>query len=141
MEDLVITEYLTIPSGELQAVFSRSGGPGGQNVNKVNTKATLIWDLNTTQVIYPGTMIRLKNLAGNRITDEGFLKLHCQVHREQSRNLQACRDLLRQLILAALRPVVERKPTRPTAGAKRRRLAEKKNTGEKKRNRSDRFET
>jgi hypothetical protein len=49
--------------------------------------------------------------------------------------------LLRQLILAALRPVVERKPTRPTAGAKRRRLAEKKNTGEKKRNRSDRFET
>jgi len=86
-------------------------------------------------------MIRLKNLAGNRITDEGFLKLHSQVHREQSRNLQACRDLLRQLILAALRPVVERKATRPTAGAKRRRLAEKKNTGEKKRNRSDRFET
>jgi ribosome-associated protein len=46
MEDLSITHYLTIPATELQAVYSRSGGPGGQNVNKVNSKATLIWDLN-----------------------------------------------------------------------------------------------
>lgn len=140
MEDLIITEHLTIPGSELQAVYSRSGGPGGQNVNKVNTKATLIWDLNATEVLFPMTLVRFKALAANRITDEGLVKLHCQVHREQSRNLQACRDLLRQLVLAALRPVIERKPTRPTAGAKRRRLTEKKLTGEKKRGRSDKWE-
>ena len=56
MEDLNITHYLTIPASELQAVYSRSGGPGGQNVNKVNTKATLIWDLNQTQSLYPTTL-------------------------------------------------------------------------------------
>ena len=116
MEDLVITHYLTIPAGELQAVYSRSSGPGGQNVNKVNTKATLIWDLNSTQALFPSTLVRLKALAASRITDEGTLKIHSQVYREQSRNLQACRDRLRNLVLEALKPLVVRKETRPKIG-------------------------
>jgi ribosome-associated protein len=140
MEDLIITHYLTIPAGELQAVYSRSGGPGGQNVNKVNSKATLIWDLNQTQSLYPTTLTRLRALAASRITDDGLLKIHCQVHREQSRNLQACRDLLRSLVLEALKPVVVRKETKPSAGARRRRLADKKYTGEKKRSRGEHWE-
>ncbi|MEI6526756.1 MAG: alternative ribosome rescue aminoacyl-tRNA hydrolase ArfB [Planctomycetota bacterium] len=140
MEDLIVTHYLTIPASELQAVYSRSGGPGGQNVNKVNTKATLIWDLNQTQALYPTTLTRLQALAASRITDEGLLKIHCQVHREQPRNLQACRDLLRGLVLEALKPVVVRKETRPSAGARRRRLSDKKLTGEKKRGRNERWE-
>ncbi|MFM2011481.1 MAG: Peptidyl-tRNA hydrolase ArfB [Planctomycetota bacterium] len=140
MEDLNITHYLTIPASELQAVYSRSGGPGGQNVNKVNTKATLIWDLNQTQSLYPTTLTRLRALAASRITDEGLLKIHCQVHREQSRNLQACRDLLRGLVLEALKPVVVRKETKPSAGARRRRLADKKVEGEKKRERRQRWD-
>ena len=77
MEDLTITHYLTIPATELQAVYSRSGGPGGQNVNKVNSKATLIWDLNQTQALFPMALMRLKAMAASRINDEGFLKIHC----------------------------------------------------------------
>jgi ribosome-associated protein len=140
MEDLIITPHLTIPASELQATFARSGGPGGQNVNKVNSKAVLRWDLAQTQVLFPQTIHRLRALAMNRITDEGVLVLSCQVHREQSRNLQACRDMLRGLLLAAMKPVIPRKPTSPSAGAKRRRLQEKKQTGEKKKNRTERWE-
>ena len=140
MEDLTITHYLTIPATELQAVYSRSGGPGGQNVNKVNSKATLIWDLNQTQALFPMALMRLKAMAASRINDEGFLKIHCQVHREQSRNLQACRDLLRGLVLEAMKPVVVRKETKPSAGARRRRLSEKKLTGEKKQGRGQRWD-
>lgn len=140
MEDLIITSHLTVPASELQASFARSGGPGGQNVNKVNSKAILHWNLNETQVLVPATLQRLKALARNRITDEGFLVLSCQVHREQSRNLEACREMLRGLLLEAMRPVIPRKPTRPTAGARRRRLANKKQTGEKKKNRTERWD-
>jgi ribosome-associated protein len=140
MEDLVITPHLTIPASELQASFARSGGPGGQNVNKVNSKAILRWDLNATQVLFPTTLQRLRAIAKNRITDEGELLLSCQVHREQARNLDACREMLRGLLLEAITPVIPRKPTRPTAGARRRRMANKKQTGDKKRDRSARWE-
>ena len=140
MDDLPINAHLTIPASELQAAFARSSGPGGQNVNKVNSKATLSWDLNATQVLYPTTMIRLKVIAASRITDEGCLKITCQTHREQNRNLQACRDLLRSLVLESLRPVIQRKPTQPSRGSQRRRMDEKRSTGEKKRNRGERWE-
>ena len=98
------------------------------------------WDLNQTQALFPGTLQRLRALARNRITDEGELVLSCQVHREQSRNLEACREMLRGLLLEAMKPVIPRKATRPTAGAHRRRMDNKKQTGEKKRNRSERWE-
>lgn len=140
MEDLPIQSYLTIPAAELQAVFARSGGPGGQNVNKVNSKVTLCWDLNQTQVLNPTTLVRLKALAASRITDEGILKITCQVHREQPRNMQSCRELLRSLVVEAMKPVIPRKPTKPSAGARRRRLAEKKITGERKRGRSEKWD-
>jgi ribosome-associated protein len=81
-------------------------------------------------------MQRLRALAKNRINEEGLLVLSCQVHREQSRNLEACREMLRGLLLEAIKPVIPRKPTRPTAGAQRRRMESKKLTGEKKKNRS-----
>lgn len=140
MEDLIITTHLTVPASELQASFARSGGPGGQNVNKVNSKAVLRWDLNQTEVLFPHTMQRLRALAKNRINEEGFLVLSCQVHREQSRNLEACREMLRGLLLEALKPVIPRKPTRPTAGAQRRRMENKKLTGEKKKNRAQNWD-
>jgi ribosome-associated protein len=140
MEDLPINAHLTIPGAELQAAFARSGGPGGQNVNKVNSKATLSWDVNATQVLLPTTLMRLKAIAGHRITDEGFLKITCQTHREQFRNLQACRDMLRSLILESMRPVVPRRPTKPSKGSQRRRIEEKKQTGDKKRGRGQRWE-
>ncbi|MFN6129329.1 MAG: alternative ribosome rescue aminoacyl-tRNA hydrolase ArfB [Planctomycetota bacterium] len=140
MEDLTITAYLTVPGSELQASFARSGGPGGQNVNKVNSKAILRWDLNQTQVLFPMTLQRLRALAKNRINDEGELVLTCQVHREQSRNLEACREMLRGLLLEAIKPVIPRKPTQPSSGSRRRRMEAKRQTGEKKKSRSERWE-
>lgn len=136
----MITPHLTIPASELQASFARSGGPGGQNVNKVNSKAILRWDLNATQVLFPTTLQRLRAIARHRITDEGELLLSCQVHREQARNLDACREMLRALLLEAITPVIPRRPTRPTAGARRRRMENKKQAGDKKRDRSARWE-
>jgi ribosome-associated protein len=140
MEDLVINDQLAIPGSELELVFARSSGPGGQNVNKVNSKATLCWNLNDTHVLYPTTLARLKALAATRITDDGILQITSQVHREQVRNIQACRDRLRQLILQAMLPPKIRRPTRPTLGSQRRRIADKKSKGEKKQSRSGNWE-
>lgn len=136
MEDLVINEHLIIPACELQATFARSGGPGGQNVNKVNSKATISWNVAATSALFPGALARLKVIARSRITDDGVLQITSQIHREQPRNLQACREILKQLILQALVPPTIRKPTQPTRGSQRRRLEGKKITSEKKQNRS-----
>jgi ribosome-associated protein len=136
MEDLVINEHLIVPATELQATFARSGGPGGQNVNKVNSKATIAWDLGVTQALLPGTLARLRVIAKSRITDAGILQITSQIHREQPRNLQACREILRQLILQAMKPPTIRRPTQPTRGSQRRRLEGKKITSDKKQNRS-----
>ena len=140
MEDLIIHDHLVIPAGELQTFFARSGGPGGQNVNKVNTKATLCWDLANSSVLYPGATARLRALAGSRLTDAGILQITSQVHREQGRNLQACRERLRHLILEALKPPTIRKPTQPTRGSQRRRLNDKKIASQRKQGRSSSWE-
>jgi ribosome-associated protein len=136
MEDLIIHEHLVIPADELHLFFARSGGPGGQNVNKVNTKATLCWDLARSTLLYPNANARLRALAGTRLTDAGVLQITSQVHREQGRNIQACRERLRQLILEALKPPTIRKPTQPSRGAQRRRLNDKKITSDRKQGRS-----
>lgn len=136
MEDLIITEHLIVPASELELVFARSSGPGGQNVNKVNTKATLCWKIANSTVLYPTAMIRLRALAGNRLTEAGILQITSQVHREQPRNIQACRERLKNLLLEAMKPPTIRRPTQPTRGSQRRRIADKKSTGEKKQNRS-----
>jgi ribosome-associated protein len=136
MEDLIIHENLLIPAAELNAFFARSGGPGGQNVNKVNTKATLCWDLASSNVLYHGACARLRVLAGSRLTDNGVIQITSQVHREQARNLQACRERLRILVLEALKPPTIRKPTKPTKGSQRRRLNDKKIASDRKQGRS-----
>ncbi len=136
MEDLVITEHLIVPAAEMDLVFARSGGPGGQNVNKVNTKATLCWNINNSTVLYPTAMARLRALAGSKLTDAGILQITSQVHREQPRNIQACRERLKNLILEAMKPPTIRRPTQPTRGSQRRRIEDKKNVAQKKQNRS-----
>ncbi|XZE43763.1 alternative ribosome rescue aminoacyl-tRNA hydrolase ArfB [Pirellulaceae bacterium SH467] len=140
MEDLIINEHVLIPASELQFTFSRSGGPGGQNVNKVNSKATLTWDLASTQALYPGTVQRLKALAGSRLTESGMLQITSQVHRDQLSNIQACRERLRHMILDAMTPPTVRKPTRPTRGSQRRRIEGKRMQSQKKQGRAGGWE-
>lgn len=136
MEDIVVSEQVVIPASELIFQFSRSGGPGGQNVNKVNSKATLSWNVETTQALYPATLQRLRALASTKINTDGFLQITSQVHRDQLSNIQACRERLRGLVLEALKPPTIRRPTKPTLGSKRRRLDNKKIQSQKKQSRS-----
>lgn len=140
MEDLVINEHVIIPASELEFTFSRSGGPGGQNVNKVNSKATLTWNLENTRSLYPATLQRLKAIAGSRLTEAGLLQITSQVHRDQLSNIQACRERLRHMILDAMTPPTIRKPTRPTRGSERRRIEGKRMQSQKKQGRSGAWE-
>jgi ribosome-associated protein len=122
---LSITPQLAIPEDEFQWTFVRSGGPGGQNVNKVASKAVLRWPVVASPSL-PGE-IKQRFLAQQRrrITADGHLLVASQRFRDQERNRQDCLDKLRELILqAATRPKV-RRPTKPTRGSRERRLQEK----------------
>ncbi len=125
MKDLRIQEGLYIPANELEVSFSRSAGPGGQNVNKVNSKVTLRWWLGNSQVLSTTAADRVRQLAGHRLNLDGSLQVTSQEHRDQPSNLHACTLKLQQLIIQALCPVKARKATRPSMGSQRRRLQEK----------------
>ncbi len=125
MKDLRIQEGLYIPADELEVSFSRSAGPGGQNVNKVNSKVTLRWSFGESQVLSPTAADRLRQLAGHRLNLDGSIQVTSQEHRDQPSNLQACTFKLQQMIIQALCPPKPRKATRPSAGSHRRRLQEK----------------
>lgn len=132
---LVINEQITIPAGELQATFARSAGPGGQNVNKVNTKAVLRWQVAATPSLPEAVRRRFLTRYANRVNSEGELVLSADEHREQSRNLTACREKLQQMVLAVVAPPRRRVKTRPSRAAVERRIKAKQQNSEKKQRR------
>lgn len=132
MSDLVINSTITIPSAELQFSYSRSRGPGGQNVNKVNSKATLRWEVQHTEALPPVVKQRFFQHWGARINKEGVLVLHSEEHRDQRSNMEACLTKLRQMIaVSAKRPKV-RIPTKPSRGSVRRRQEAKQQQSQRK---------
>jgi ribosome-associated protein len=121
-----IVDDINIPDTELQWSFVASGGPGGQNVNKVASKAVLRWNVTASEALPAEVKERFLAQQHNRITVEGELVLSSQKTRDQAVNREDCLEKLRAMILQALvRPTV-RKATKPSKGAKRRRLADKK---------------
>ncbi len=123
---LEINERIHIPETEFEWSFVRSGGPGGQNVNKVASKAVLRWHLAASPSIPEDIKSRLFTLQRSRITVEGELVLNSQRFRDQDRNRQDCLDKLRELVLQAVAVPKPRKATRPTRGSQRRRLEAKR---------------
>ncbi|WP_235934777.1 alternative ribosome rescue aminoacyl-tRNA hydrolase ArfB [Candidatus Laterigemmans baculatus] len=128
-----MSRRLTIPAAELQTTFARSGGPGGQNVNKVNSKVTLRWRIRDNSLMPEPWRQRVEGRFAGRINNEGELVLHSERYRSQPRNLEDCREKLRDLLLECQTAPRKRIATRPTKGSKLRRLDAKRQQSEKKR--------
>jgi len=132
---LVVNSRLKIPLAEFQFTFARSSGPGGQNVNKVNTKALLRWPiLESPSLPEP---VRRRFLAKNarRVTTEGDVLIASQRFRDAGRNVADCLEKLRAMLAAAAVAPTPRRPTKPTRGSIRRRLDDKRKLSEKKQGR------
>jgi ribosome-associated protein len=132
---LIVSADISIPADELAFTFARSAGPGGQNVNKVNTKAVLRWRVANSPSLPAAVRARFLAKYGNRVNAEGELVLACDEHREQGRNLTACREKLRTMITAVLVPPRRRIKTRPPRAAVERRIKSKQRQSEKKQSR------
>jgi ribosome-associated protein len=119
-------------SGEFIYSSSRSSGPGGQNVNKVNTRVELRFNLTDSALLNDAEKLKIHTVLGNRINKEGYLILVSQSERSQLANKKKVTELFYKLLHKALLPVKKRKPTRPTMASKERRIESKKLLSQKK---------
>lgn len=129
---LEVTDQIRIPPEELDWSYARSGGPGGQNVNKVASKAVLRWPMADSPSLPDAVKARVRELFPSRVTAAGEVVIQSQEYRDQERNRQACVEKLVELLRAAARRPTPRKKTKPTKGSKLRRLADKKRNSERK---------
>ena len=130
---LVVTSNLAIPLAEFAFEFARSGGPGGQNVNKVNSKAVLRWRPATSTSLPFLVRDRLVRAVASRLTREGELLVTSQLTRDQGRNVEDCLSKVRQMVLTALHPPKVRRASRPTLGSQLRRVEAKQRHSSTKR--------
>jgi ribosome-associated protein len=140
MQDLVINPRLTIPSGELSIAFARSGGSGGQNVNKVSSKVDLRWNVETSSALNEDDRAWLLQQLRSRLSNDGTLIVTSTLTRDQIKNRADAESKLTLIVRAAMDRPKTRRPTKMSKGAKRRRVAAKRMNSEKKANRSYRDE-
>lgn len=129
---LRITDQITIADWEMTESFSRSSGPGGQNVNKVETAVELRFEAARSPHLPSAVKARLKRLAGRRWTLDGAIVIRAEETRSQNRNRELARERLEEMIREALVAPKRRIATRPTLASKRRRVEAKEKRGEVK---------
>ena len=124
--DLPITDTVTIPMSELQFHFSRSGGPGGQHVNRAATQVELTFDVQRSASLDESQRVRVLSKLKSAIDGRGVLHLTCQTTRSQFRNRAEVTERFRHLLRQALHVPKPRRPTRPSRAAVERRMREKR---------------
>ena len=129
---LRVNHRIQISFTEFDFSFSRSGGPGGQNVNKVNSKVTLRWNVAKSAALPSDVRERFVQKYRRRITTDSEFVIHSERYRDQGRNVADCLEKLRELLLEVAVAPKSRKPTKPTKGSKERRLKEKRAASERK---------
>jgi ribosome-associated protein len=130
--DIPVRRGIVIPASELEESASRSSGPGGQNVNKSNTRVTLRWRLRDSAALDAAARRRVEERLGARVTRAGELIVHAQTHRSRERNRALARDRLAELVRDALRQRAPRVPTRAGAGVRARGREDKRRTSARK---------
>jgi ribosome-associated protein len=136
MSDRSADMLIRIPQDELYYTYARSSGAGGQNVNKVNSKAILRWNPTTSQAMPDPVRARFLERFKSRLTEEGSLIIMSDRFRDQGRNAADCLEKLREMIASVWRAPKQRRATKPTFGSKQRRLKSKKEHGDKKKGRA-----
>jgi ribosome-associated protein len=109
---LQINDTLSIPIAEFQFAYVRSSGPGGQNVNKVNSQVQLAWDVEASSALPEDVRQRLVQTQRGRISKAGLLRIDCEEFRTRERNRDACLERLRDIIRQAAIPPKKRRKTR-----------------------------
>lgn len=122
-------------SEEVRFQFSRSSGPGGQKVNKTESKAELYWSVHDTQVFKDEAVTRIEHKLSNRINKEGELVIHSDQFRSRERNKEACLQLFFDILAQALHVPKKRKKTKPSRSSVEKRIKEKKQHADKKKTR------
>ncbi len=130
-----ITDEVSLQDDELEEKFIRSSGPGGQNVNKVSTKAVLRWSVSDSPTLPGAVRARFVDKFGSRLTKEGDLILQSQRFRDQSSNAEDCLQRLRDMLLQVAKAPTKRRPSRRTRGSVERRLQNKKANSARKQSR------
>ena len=128
-----------VPESEISEQFSRSGGKGGQNVNKLSTKAEVRWNVDESKAFNNEEKEKIKGILSNRINKKRELVIVSQEERSQLQNRERAIERLNNLVKSALIPKKKRKATKPTRISKERRLEEKRRLSEKKKWRSGRI--
>jgi ribosome-associated protein len=132
---VLVDEKLQIPDHELSFAFARSSGPGGQNVNKTNSKAVLTWNFAANTSMPEGMRQRFLARYGKRLTELGTLVIHSDKFRDQTRNMDDCLEKLAEILREVLVAPKKRRATKPSRGSVEKRLKTKKASSEKKQNR------
>lgn len=135
-----VTDTLSIPEEELRFKASRSSGPGGQNVNKLNTRMTLLFDVTNSPSLSQEQKESIQRRLATRINHEGVLRVVCQRHRTQAANRRGATESFLDLLVDALKKRRPRRKTRISAAVKRRRREERARRSRLKRSRSESVE-